>query len=292
MPIAPCFDPATGASGGAKSSGGGMPPWETLVDVNFRSQGTQSLGSATSFSVVDASGRTITGSTTASFVNQPGVTMGIDPTKGYFVDMASSTTNTTGQIAMPLAFKSGVVLGVDDDVRVTVTGLIFLPGVGHRQYWMAGMGLPPTYGYEAEGKIGTSMLRFNSTQSYLRFDFNGGQSVNYTPTAPVSPGTTLQMIDGTTQVEMGTFWPRRATRGETYFSQPNISRILRSWGGQDARSPQTSIQALSSPYSVPSPWNGKTNFLLVNTSYNASVAGGSPQSSQIYSVKLERRSLA
>lgn len=292
MPIFDCFDPATGASGGAKSSGGGLPPWQTLVDVNFRNQGTQALGNATSFSVLDASGRTITGSTVADYVNQPGVTMGIDPTKGYFVDMASSVTNTTGRIAMPLDFKSGVSLGVEDDVRVTITGLIFLPGTGHRQYWMAGMGLPPTYGYETSGKQGTTMLRFNASTSYLRFDFNGGQSTNYTATYPQNPGTTLQMIDGTTPVEIGTFWPRRSTRGETYFSQPNISRILRSWGGQDAQSPVPAIQALTSPYSIPSPWNGKTSLILANTSYNASVAGGSPQSSQIWSVRLERRSLA
>lgn len=293
MPIAPCFDPTTGASGGAKSSGGGssLPAWQALLDVDFRTQGIQSLGNATSFSVVDIGGRTITGSTTADFVNQPNVTMGIDPAKGYFVDMASSTVNTTGRIAMPLNFAAGISLGVEDDVRVTITGLIFLPGIGHRQYWMAGIGMPPTYGYETAGKQGITMLRFNSTQSYLRFDFNGGQSPGYTPTSPQNPGTTLQMVDGTTLVESGMFWPRRATRGETYFSQPNISRVLRSWGGQDSQAPVTSIQALASPYSVPSPWNGKTGFVLINTSYNASVAGGSPQSSQIWTVKLERRSL-
>jgi len=285
MGLTPFF-PQSGSGGG----GGGGGNWETLVNVNFRAQGTQSLGSATSFSVVDDNGRAITGSTTAAFVNAPGVTMGIDPIKGYFVDMASSTTNTTGQIAMPLSFSPGVALGVDDDVRVTITGLIFLPGVGHRQYWMAGMGLPPTYGYEGSGKVGTTMLRYNTTQSWLRFDFNGGQTNYYNPSSPTP--TTLQMIDGTTQVEAGFFWPRRATRGESYFSQPDISRTMRAWGGQDAQSPSLSIQALASPYSVPSPWNGKTSFLLVNTSYNASVAGGSPQSSQIWSAKLERRSIA
>lgn len=293
MPIAPCFDPATGASGGAKSGGGGsMPPWETLADVNYLNQGTQALGNATSFSVLDADGRTITGSTQATYVNQPGVTMGIDPVKGYFVDIASSVTNTNGQILMPLSFRSAISLGVDDDVRVTITGLISLPGVGHRQYWLAGMGLPPTYNYETAGKCGITMLRFNSSSSYLRFDFNGGQSQNYSPTSPVNPGTTLQMIDGTTPVEAGMFWPRRATRGETYFSQPNISRTFRAWGGQDGQAPVNAIQALTSPYSVPSPWNGKTNVLLVNTAYNASVAGGTPQSSQIHTVKIERRSLA
>jgi hypothetical protein len=286
MGLTPFFPQGNGGGGGGSGA------WETLVDVSFLGQGTQSLGSATSFSVVDASGRTITGSTTAAFVNQPGVTMGIDPVKGYFVDMASSTTNTVGQILMPLSFAPGVTLGVDDDVRVTITGLIFLPGVGHRQYWLAGMGLPPTYSYEGSGKVGTTMLRFNSTTAYLRFDFNGGQTTYYQPTSPQNPGTTLQMIDGTKSVQTEIYWPRRSTRGETSFSQPDISRTLRAWGGQDAQSPATSIQALASPYSVPSPWNGKTGFVLVNTSYNSSVAGGSPQSSQIYSVKLERRTLA
>jgi hypothetical protein len=89
-----------------------------------------------------------------------------------------------------------------------------------------------------------------------------------------------------------TFQPRRSTRGETIFSQPNISRSLRAFGGQDAQSPVSAAQALASPYSVPYPWNGKTAFHVNNTIYNAALNGLGAQFSQIHRVKFERRTIA
>jgi hypothetical protein len=292
MPIVPFFDPATGASGGPSTGGSGGLPWSTLAEVDFKAQGTLSLANGTAFTLTDVSGRSISGTSTAAFVNQPAISAGWDAARGYYVEVGNTATNSTGQISVPIAFAPGVSIGLEDDLRITVTGLINLPIAGHRNYWMVSTNSPATYGYETSGAQGITQLRFNSTTSYLRFDFNGGQSANYTPTSPVNPGTTLDMINGTQVCEMLTFQPRRSTRGETIFSQPNISRSLRAFGGQDAQSPVSAAQALASPYSVPYPWNGKTAFHVNNTIYNAALNGLGAQFSQIHRVKFERRTIA
>jgi hypothetical protein len=291
MPIVPCFDPTTGASGGAQGGGGG-PQWELLSEINFKSQGTQVLSNGTSYSLTDTLGNSFTGTTQAVYTNEPDSSVGWDSSRGYYAEIGAVATNTVAKMGVEVKFKSGVSVGLYDDLRVTVTGLINLPQTNHRQYWVIGNAFPVTpiaYGHETSGAAAAiTQLRLNSTNANLRFDASGSQSTNYSSTSPQNPGTTLDMINGTQVCQMEYFQPRLCNRGLIKFTQPNIGRTLFSWGGQGAYSPTPVVESLVSPYARPYPWYNKTSFWVNNTIYNGGV-NGSGMFSQIHSVRFERR---
>ena len=293
MPVAPCFDPTTGASGGAQGGGGGGgPEWELLSEINFKAQGTQVLSNGTSYSLTDLLGNTFTGTSQAVYTNEPDTSIGWDSSRGDYAEIGAVTTNTVGKMGVEVKFAPGVSIGIYDDLRVKIIGLINLPQTNHRQFWCIGNAYPVTptaYGHETSAAAAAiTQLRLNPTTAYLRFDASGSQSSYYTATSPQNPGTTLDMINGTQLCEMEYFQPRLATRGRIQFTLPSISRTLFSWSGQNAVSPYHAVEALVSPYSRPYPWNGKTSYWVNNTIYNGG-ANGAGMFSQIHSVKFERR---
>jgi hypothetical protein len=296
MPIVPCFDPSTGSSGGPQGGGGGggMPPWELLSEINFKAQGSQSLSNGTTYTLTDTLGNSFSGTSQAVYVNQPDSSAGWDASRGYYTEIGAVTTNTVAKMGVEVKFKSGVSIGLYDDLRVTVTGLMNLPQNGHRQYWAIGNAFPVTpiaYGHETSAAAAAiSQTRLNPTTAYLRFDAAGSQSAYYNAVSPQNPGTTLDMINGTQPCTMEYFQPRLCNRGLIKFIQPNISRTLFSWGGQASFTPTAVVESLVSPYSRPYPWHNKTSFWMNNTIYNGGV-NGSGMFSQIHSVRFERRAV-
>lgn len=291
MPITPFFDPATGASGGPQASGGGGLVYETLADVNFKAQGTQVLANGTAFTLVDSSGRTISGTSFATYTNEPSVSSGWDAARGYYVEIGNTATNTVAKMAVPIAFGAGVSVGFDDDLEFTITGVMNLPQTNHRQYWM--IGIPSTIlGWEVSGTQGASMLRLNSTTSNLTFNFNGGQTQSFNNTSPVNPGTTLDMINGTQTCTLRYFQPRRATRGDCQFTQVNIARSLLAYGGHDAQTGVNTAPQVQTGYNaVPYPWLGKTAFNVNQVIQNGAVNGLGLQFTQIHRVVCRRRTI-
>ena len=298
MPIVPCFDPTTGASGGAQGGGGGggMPAWQQIMAVDFRTQTPAIVGNGSSFSVVDTLGRTITGSINALVsAGLPGdVEAGWDATNGFYTKIAATTNNTVYKVAVPLEFPGGVVMGLYDDVFVKYYGRVNMPATNNRAYWCS-LRKPLGAGtqYETDGAICIHFLRLTAAVANLRFDFDGGQSPNMsTNPQGENPGVTLDVLNGTQDVEFESNQPRWHDRGKSTLIVPGISRTYVAYGGSRNASPRFSAETSATVATIlPQTWNGKNKLMISNTIYNGGANGGGNQISSIHKIEIYRREL-
>lgn len=298
MPIVPFFDPSTGASGGPQAGGGtDALAWQLLTAVDFRTQTPAIVGNGTSFSVVDTLGRTITGSVNAQLAAglAGDVEAGWDATNGFYTKIAATANNTVYKVAVPLTFPDSVVMGLDDDVLVKYYGRVNLPATNNRMYWCA-LKKPLGAGtqYETDGALCVHLLRLSPTISNIRFDFDGGQSANIsnTPTA-FNPASTLNIIDGTQNLEFENIEPRWNARGRSKLIVPGTGNTYVAYGGRSTASPRFDAQSSATDAStVPQAWNGKNKLMISNTIYNGAANGGGNQISAIHKIEIYRRTLS
>lgn len=301
MPIVPCFDPTTGASGGPQGGGGGggggALTWQQIMAVDFRTQTPAIVGNGSSFSVVDTLGRTITGSINAFLaVGLAGdVEAGWDATNGFYTKILATANNTVYKVAVPLTFPNSIVMGLDDDVLVKYYGRANHPATNNRSYWCA-LKKPLGAGtqYETDGAQCVHLLRLTPTVSTVRFDFDGGQSANISnnPTA-FNPGSTLNIIDGTQDLEFENIEPRWNARGRSKLIVPGTGRTYVAFGGRSTGAPRFDAQSSATDtYIVPQAWNGKNKLMVSNTIYNGAANGGGNQISAIHKIEIYRRTLS
>jgi hypothetical protein len=137
-------------------------------------------------------------------------------------------------------------------------------------------------------------LRLTPTASNIRFDFDGGQSayIGTTPTA-FNPATTLNIIDGTQDLEFENIEPRWNARGRSKLIVPGTLNTYVAFGGRSSAVPRFDAQSSATDSSVvPQPWNGKNKLMISNTIYNGAVSGGGNQISAIHKIEIYRRTLS
>jgi hypothetical protein len=292
MPIVPCFDPSTGASGGPQGGGGvtpggNMPPWETLGHIKFKNQTPAdytNLFSPVSFSLTDESGRIISGDLSRNVTNQNASRQGWDTSRGFYTELIDTATNSSVRMALPLTFAPGVTVNQNDDVRVTLIGRINLPSGGNNCYWLPAI---PFVSSEGSGSYGIKALRLAVNAALLNFRAGSSSS----PNIDQSQGFPLDAINGSLDVEVVLFWPRYSTRPYCTFRKVGEETFWEAYMGQDSQGTSLTPVTVTSYYSNPSPWQGKDRFHLLHSSYNGAVNGFNQQFSHIYEVKFERRTL-
>ena len=292
MPIVPCFDPSTGSSGGPQGGGGGgggggnMPPWETLGHIKFKNQTPQdytNLFSQVNFSLVDESGRTISGQLSRTVTNQNASRQGWDASRGFYTELIATATNSSVRMCLPLPFEPGVTVNQNDDVRITLIGKINLPAAGNNCYWLPAI---PFVGSESSGSYGIKALRLAASAAILNFRSGSSSS----PSIDQSQSFPLDAVQGLHEVEVVLFWPRYSTRPYCTFRKVGEETFWAAYMGQDSQSPVL-FPTVSSSSGTPSPWQTRDRYHLLHSIYNGAVNGQNQQFSHIYEVKFERRTL-
>lgn len=254
--------------------------WQTIRQINFQGQGTIGpfVSGANTFPVIDE----ITGdsvSVTLTYSMGAGsfgtMTCGITAANGWRQRFASTSTGTF--VRGPMVIPLPVTLGADDDVRITIVGRMYNVVSANSAYFQinkSGSG-----NESSSDTTGFRLLRSGvNTALYPSFAGAAGAILNQTSTPPVP--TTWQ--DGTVTLTETLYFPRYTNRPR--FSLSGTGSLISCDLGATGVSP-------SATASRPGYMGGVGAITLQHCSSNGAANGGGNQFSEIYSIRIQRRTL-
>ena len=254
--------------------------WQLVREVLYTDQTPQSfvLGD-TPLTLTDTAGNTFTTVMSNSMANGSYANTGclFSATEGWKIPFPVATA-TSCFIRSRMSIPLGLTLGVDDDLRVTITGVAYNVVSGNSFYWQVSNN--NTLSEDGLDVEGIRLLRSGAnTALFLRAAAGSGAIISQTSTPPCP----LAWQAGTTPIQEVLYFPRRLSRGIVSLNAVGSS------GGPQGSLGQTGSVVTNT---VRPGWAGGQNSVEIQHYVSNGVAnGGGAQFSSIQSIRLERRTL-